>query len=151
MPQIIAIIEAIENTSIGALTETPFVFKLKESTDSVRQTPSRVIIPMQNDNEGSDMEYLALGGSLASINWTLADLLLFKPAGENISIQSALPELLAYIDNYILAFQSFRKLGLTHATIETIDYEWNIFTFPEGSKYNYYGVLMTLRIKEIIE
>ena len=158
MSQITEIVQAIGNIEVGSLSEVPTIFKLDNAKKSVATTPARVIFPMQSgDNEGRDMNYISLG-NLATITWVLADLMLYTPVKEGSTLQGALPELVAYVGNYVDAFRTQRKLGLTHVTIENIDYEWNQFIFPEQPRgerqkkpvNEYYGVLMTLSIKEIL-
>jgi hypothetical protein len=150
MSQIKEIIREIGETVVETTNYTPVVFSLSNAADSIRATPARCVFPMQTgDNEGRDMQFLTLG-NMVSITWDIADLMLYKPVKKGSTLQASLPELVDYVGNYVTAFQARKKLGLTHVTLESIDYEWNEFIFPEKSANKYYGVLMMLTIKEIV-
>lgn len=150
MSQIQNIINAVGAIEVSTTSKTPITFDLTNARDSVRTTPARVVFPMQTgDNEGRDMSFVTLG-TLVTIEWTLADLMLYSPVKAGTTLQSALPELVTYVGNYIATIKTQHKLGLSHVTVTSVDYEWNQFIFPENSKNEYYGVLMMLKIKEII-
>jgi len=147
--------QAIQNLAgitVATTTKTPVIYSLPNATHSVRGTPARIIFPMQIANaEGQAMQRVSFGSNgTVVITWVIADLLLFDAVKRGTSIHNALPELIDYTTNYIDAIRP--SMSLTdNALIETIDYEWNAYEFPEGSENIYYGCLMTLSIKEIIE
>ena len=149
MSQITEIITAIGNVNVDTKTLTPVVFSLENAKDSVRATPARFVFPIQDDNEGRNTTFLTLG-TMQSVEWMLADIMLFSPAKKGATLQAALPELVAYVGNYIEAFKTRRKLGLQHVTVENIDHEWGRYAYPLGTDNDYYGVLMRLTIREII-
>jgi hypothetical protein len=150
MSQITQIIDAIGNVSVNTLSKTPKVYSLDNASNSVKGTPARVVFPMQTGDNDGDMVAVTLGGGVV-VRWELADLMLFAPIKNGSTLQASLPELVTYVGNYITQFKAQLKLGLKQVTIESIDYEWNQFVFPEGSKNEYYGVLMMLTVKEIVE
>jgi len=150
MSQILQIINAISQIEVNTLSKTPVIFDVDNPQLSIKGTPARVVFPMQlGENDGKNMEYISLG-NVVSVSWNIADLMLYKPVGSNSRLQSSLPELVAYVGNYVTAFKIQRKLGLQHVTIENIDYEWNQFEYPEGSENEYYGVLMMVQVKEVV-
>jgi len=151
MSQIRAIIQAISDVAVATDSQTPVVYSLENAVDSVKGTPARVVFAFQTgENEGRDQGFITLGNRM-SITWYIADLMLYKPSKRGTTLQSAVPELVSYVGNYALAFQNYRKLGLKLVTVEAIQHEWNEYIFPENSDNRYYGVLMTLSVKEIIE
>lgn len=152
MSQLKDAIATLAGISVSTTTKTPVVYSIPNATHSVRGTPARVIFPMQIATpEGQAMQRVSFSNNgTIVITWVIADLLLFEAVKRGTSIHNALSELIDYTTNYIDAIRP--KMSLTdNAMIETIDYEWNAYEFPEGTENIYYGCLMTLSIKEIIE
>lgn len=152
MSQLKDAIATLAGINVSTTTKTPVVYSIPNATHSVRGTPARVIFPMQIATpEGQAMQRVSFSNNgTIVITWVIADLLLFEAVKRGTSIHNALSELIDYTTNYIDAIRP--KMSLTdNAMIETIDYEWNAYEFPEGTENIYYGCLMTLSIKEIIE
>ena len=152
MSQLKEAIATLAGVNVSTTTKTPVVYSIPNATHSVRGTPARVIFPMQIATpEGQAMQRVSFSNNgTIVITWVIADLLLFEAVKRGTSIHNALSELIDYTTNYIDAIRP--KMSLTdNAMIETIDYEWNAYEFPEGTENIYYGCLMTLSIKEIIE
>ena len=152
MSQLKDAIATLADITVSTTTKTPVVYSIPNATHSVRGTPARVIFPMQIATpEGQAMQRVSFSNNgTIVITWVIADLLLFEAVKRGTSIHNALSELIDYTTNYIDAIRP--KMSLTdNAMIETIDYEWNAYEFPEGTENIYYGCLMTLSIKEIIE
>lgn len=152
MSEIKQCIDALSNITINTLSKTPVVYGIENAVSSIRGTPARLIFPMQVSNpEGQQMQRVSFSASgTVLINWVIADMLLFDAVKRGTSLHNAMPELIDYTINYIAAIRP--QMSLTdNAMIESIDYEWNVYEFPEGSENTYYGCLMTLNIKEIIE
>lgn len=152
MSQLKDAIATLAGINVSTTTKTPVVYSIPNATHSVRGTPARVIFPMQIATpEGQAMQRVSFSNNgTIVITWVIADLLLFESVKRGTSIHNALSELIDYTTNYIDAIRP--KMSLTdNAMIETIDYEWNAYEFPEGTENIYYGCLMTLSIKEIIE
>jgi len=152
MSQLKEAIATLAGINVSTTTKTPVVYSIPNATHSVRGTPARVIFPMQIATpEGQAMQRVSFSNNgTIVITWVIADLLLFEAVKRGTSIHNALSELIDYTTNYIDAIRP--KMSLTdNAMIETIDYEWNAYEFPEGTENIYYGCLMTLSIKEIIE
>jgi len=152
MSQLKEAIATLAGINVSTTTKTPVVYSIPNATHSVRGTPARVIFPMQIATpEGQAMQRVSFSNNgTIVITWVIADLLLFEAVKRGTSIHNALSELIDYTTNYIDAIRP--KMSLTdNAMIESIDYEWNAYEFPEGTENIYYGCLMTLSIKEIIE
>ena len=152
MSQLKDAIATLADITVSTTTKTPVVYSIPNATHSVRGTPARVIFPMQIATpEGQAMQRVSFSNNgTIVITWVIADLLLFEAVKRGTSIHNALSELIDYTTNYIDAIRP--KMSLTdNAMIESIDYEWNAYEFPEGTENVYYGCLMTLSIKEIIE
>lgn len=152
MSQLKDAIATLAGINVSTTTKTPVVYSIPNATHSVRGTPARVIFPMQIATpEGQAMQRVSFSNNgTIVITWVIADLLLFEAVKRGTSIHNALSELIDYTTNYIDAIRP--KMSLTdNAMIESIDYEWNAYEFPEGTENIYYGCLMTLSIKEIIE
>jgi hypothetical protein len=143
---------ALTELTINTKTKTPVVYGIKNGVHSVRGTPARVVFPMQvSTPNGQTMQRVTLGGrGSALITWVVADLLLFDSVKQGTTLQSALPELLQYVVNYIDVIRD--NMSITeNIKIESIDYDWDVFTFPENSNNQFYGCLMTLSLKEIMQ
>lgn len=150
MSQISDIISAVEALTVVAGSKTPVVFGVDNAVDSVRQTPARVVFPIQSgDNEGQSFEPLTLGGSLIG-NWQIADLLLYAPVKKGMLLAQSMPHLLTYQANYLTAVKNNKKLGLNHCTIINTEIETNSYEFPQGTENEYFGVLCLLTVREVI-
>ncbi len=152
MSQIKSCVNALAGIAVNTTTKTPVVYGIDNATSSIRGTPARVIFPMQIlQSEGQSMERVSFGNNgTVVITWLIADLLLFDSVKRGTSIHNALPELIDYTSNYIDAIRPNMSL-VDNVKIEAIDYEWNAYEFPDNSENIYYGCLMTLTMKEIIE
>lgn len=92
-------------------------------------------------------------GNIASVRWTVLDLLLVAPTtlGQSKVISAALP-ILEYCGAYAEMLRGFRDAGLPGAQIilEDCRIDPGVYTYPAGADAAYYGVLATLTFKEIL-
>ena len=149
MSQIKAIIDAISAVSVGTETQTPTVYDVDNAISNLKGTPARIVfvLPM-GTNEGRDTRWVT--STTMVTTWDIADLLLYDRVKKGSTIHTATPELVGYVSNYLAAFKS--KVGLlSGVTIENIEAEWDVIEYPPESGNEYYGCLMTLTVKEIIQ
>ncbi len=149
---IIDALRALSELQINTKTKTPVVYSIDNGAFSVRGTPARVVFPLQvSPPTGQTMQRVTLGGrGSAIVTWSVADLLLFDSVKHGTSLQGALPELLQYVVNYIDVIRD--NMSITqNMKIESINYDWDIFTYPETTNNQYYGCLMTLSLKELMQ
>jgi hypothetical protein len=147
---ILGIMDAIGALSIGTSSKTPIVHKASEAVESIKVTPARMIFCLQmGESEGRSITTVSLGRTQTA-TWQITDLMLYSSAKKG-TLLSASTELVEYVDNYISVMQDNQKLGFPLVTVEGLDIEWGEYPFPPKSKNVYYGVIVTLTVKEIIE
>lgn len=152
MSSIREIIDNLASIKINTASESPLVYSINNATHSIRGAPARIIFPMQIlESEGQSYQRITLGSSGAiSVTWIIADLLLYKSVKRGTTLHNSLSELIDYTVNYTIKIRPQMSLS-NNATIESINYEWNRYNYPETSESEYYGCLMTLTVKEIIQ
>ena len=143
------ITDAISAISVSTATKTPTVYDI-DNMKIPKSLPARSVfaLPM-GSNEGRDIQFVTSSTMLAT--WDIADLLLYDGVKNNSTLHSVTPELTEYVSNYLTAFKSQQGLGLNGVTIENIEAVWDEFEYPAKSDHWYYGVSMTLTVKEIIQ
>lgn len=94
------------------------------------------------------MGFVALG-KLTSIEWTIVDMLLLKPALEGDALAENSGRIVSYIDAYITALRNLRApTAQSHVT--DVKFEPGVYYWPEDSGNPYIGIKVTLTIQEVI-
>lgn len=95
------------------------------------------------------MGFVAIG-KLTSIDWTILDTMLLKPAGEGDALKENSARIVSYIDAYIGAVRSLRA-PTAQSHITEMKFEPGVFYWPDNeSGVGYIGVQVTLTIQEVI-
>lgn len=112
--------------------------------------PVRLLMPLGTRVEARAVNAVTISGTTASVQWRMTDLLLWKPAGSGGGLRDEAVPLVAYMTAYFdaLHLQRFR-LG-RNAVVENVTFEPTMVNFPGGGASWFYGVDVTLFVKEIV-
>lgn len=150
--QIINIYNALDAVSVTVKGKTPKVYDLEELPESIHtaQLPCRLLLPVGNDNagEGRDGEFIAIGTGI-TVNWTVKDLMLWKPSEQGRGLSDFAPVLVEYCGLYADAMRSF-KCPYANSALESFSMMPGMYEYPVGSGNWYAGVMCYLQIKEVI-
>jgi hypothetical protein len=95
------------------------------------------------------MGFIALG-KLTSIDWTIVDTLLLKPALEGDSLKENSGNIVKYIDAYIGALRNLRAPS-AQSHVTDCKFEPGVYYWPDDTSGTpYIGVKTTLTIQEVI-
>lgn len=148
--QLEAIFNAIAATGIN-IEGTPIVGRnLAEISTVVNSTPTRIISPLSDKNEGKKAARMTLGNQ-SQVDWTITDLLLYKLTTDGSGLEYNMHRLALYQGKYVDAMRANYKLGFArHVMITDIDVEIGIYQYPLNSGKFYHGAKATLLVHEII-
>ena len=122
-----------------------------ENVESV-QTAARIILP---STEG-DTHLLTLPSKgRGRMEWTIKELLLYRPAGEGRGWLEVGYGMDAFIDSYASKLAVANQDASTgfcsiSANVQDVTYQVGVFTYPTDGMYRFYGVLVTLRILQFV-
>ncbi len=139
---------ALKNMSI---TYTPGTITTWNYTDldatKVPKCPQRYLACSGNTEGG--MAFVAIG-RLTSVDWTIIDTVLLKPALEGESLKENSANIVKYIDGYLGAIRTLRApTAQSHVT--DAKFEPGVYYWPEDAAgIPYIGVKVTLTIQEVI-
>ena len=111
-------------------------------------TPCRLLLALGTRAEARSIVPVTLNGSVASIGWRITDLFLLKPAGATQGLSAEVPTLLRYVKANFDALQGVGFKLARVSTIENVTYEMDVFEYPRGSRKYFFGVEVTIFVKE---
>lgn len=115
--------------------------EFKRAVDSA-DTPARVFLPSL-DGDVHTVEVSRLGsGVRQQVNWTVRDLLMYKPAEEGMGWL----EVDSSLDDYCHAYVS-AIAGAAFAGYRVLSYTMQVDVFTYGVR-SYYGAMVTLSVRE---
>lgn len=142
------LVEAFAPTVDGA---APRIYSPERARRGIESAdcPARLILP---STEGDEHTFTAgMTGTHMRVVWVIKDLLLYKPVEEGMGWLEVGYSLDDYCDSYIAALASANhdanKFCAAEAELESGSALVGVHTFSERQ---YYGVMVTLRIIEII-
>jgi hypothetical protein len=148
--QIEAIFDAIAAVSITVDGTALTGRLLADSGTEVNVTPARIISPLAKKDEGENAVQFTIGNQY-TVNWTITDLLLFRPVKDGTGLEYNMPHLVDYMGKYIDAIRANNKLSFAkHVAITSAKIEVGVYEYPVGSENWYYGCMGTLKVTEII-
>ncbi len=148
--QIAAIFNVIAATGIN-IDGTPIVGRnLADISTVVNETPTRIISPLSDKNEGKKATRMTFGNQ-SQVDWTITDLLLYNNTTDGIGLEDDMHKLVLYQGAYVDAMRTNYKLGFArHVMITDIDIEIGVYRFPINGDKFYHGAKATLIVHEII-
>lgn len=152
---LVAIYTAIEALSISVGSDTPDVFGLADMPNSIAtaQLPCRLLEVFDNHMETTMAVHHTISGTSTPhmhVTWSISDLLLWKPEAQGRGVRDVNTSLITYCQNYIDAVASHEAITAT-ASIEDCKPLPGLFPYPAQSDNFYFGVLVTLTIKERVQ
>ena len=107
-------------------------------------TPLRLLMPLSSRPGSPGIEPVAFGG-IATAQWRITDLLLLRPQQAGRPEQAA-ADIVAYMAAYTGAV--LRTRALANCLIESYTFDSGVFTYPAGGTASWFGVDVTLVVKE---
>lgn len=112
--------------------------------------PVRLLLPLESRGEGRGVNYVSLGTpAVVTVDWKLVDLMLALPISQGSGIQDVAPLLVDYKAEYLEHVRNNKRIAHV-ANITSVAMEMAAFTYPASSRTAYFGVEVTLTIKEIV-
>ena len=143
------ILAALEPVASGAALTATEIDDFKGFVESA-DTPARIILP-SNEGDTHSLEPRGVGRT-ARMDWIIKDLLLYRPAEEGMGWLEVGYALDDYCDSYAekLIVANRDTAGLCSIPAELINAEFlvGVHTF---TKRRYYGVMVTLTIREFMK
>lgn len=135
--------EAGQNVSVGAC-DLHQLGNMLQSADM----PKRLLLPI--GNQSASETQLALCGD-SEIEWTVCDLLMWKPAAQGVGLAEVAADLVRYCGAYADKFKTIRQscpssFALKNARIDAPD----VHDFPSGGESSTLGVRVWLVFTEDI-
>jgi len=149
MSNLVNFINTIAALSVSDGTSTPTALKHSTLKDAIESAdcPARIVLPF---DEGNGAEFGFLSASTGSVAWTIRDMYLAGPVGENTGWRSFALKLDTYAANYITAFKAARSTFCGYnASDVSINLQRDVFSYGAAGK-QYYGVMVTYAIEETI-
>lgn len=117
----------------------------------VNETPTRIISPLTDKNEGKKATIMTLGNQ-SQVDWTVTDLLLFRDTSDGTGLEDDMRWLVEYMGQYVVTMRENHKLGFTnyHVRITSVDVEIGVYRYPIAGDKFYHGAKATLIVHEII-
>jgi len=146
-----AITKLIEDLAVTVDGKYPRKYTSERARRGIESadTPARLILP---STEGDEHSAVSAGtGTNMRVVWVIKDLLLYRPVEEGMGWLEVGWSLDDYCDNYIAALASANhsatKFCAESAELESVSMLVGVQTFSDRQ---YYGVMVTLRIIEIM-
>lgn len=111
-------------------------------------TPCRLLLALGTRTDARSIVPVTLDGSVAVIGWRITDLFLLKPTGATAGLSTEVPTLLRYVIAHFNALQAIGFKLARVSTIENVTYEMDVIEYPRGSRKMFYGVDVTIFVKE---
>lgn len=148
--QLEAIFDKLAGTGIN-IEGTPIVGRvLADVSTVVNSTPTRIISPLSDKNEGKNAAKASFG-KMWQVDWTITDLLLLAQTTDGSGLENHMNKLVKYQRAYLEAMKANHKLGFVrHVMITGIDVEIGVYQFPVNSGKFYHGAKATLVVHEIV-
>ena len=123
----------------------------RRTVDSA-DTPARIILP---STEGDEHRGVPLGiGNTTRMEWTVKDLLLYRPVEEGLGWLDVGYDLDGYVDSYVAQLNAYNHStatgGFCTEQAEVLEYNFQVGTHTFSNR-TYYGVMVTLRIMQIVQ
>jgi hypothetical protein len=146
------IYRALAAMPVGAAGVVPTVYGYDALPQvNTANTPARLQLPFGTHLDTSVNKPLSFGGK-AMVMWKMTDLLLWSPIGQGVLSDHA-AALLEYVENYINALAAlsfYLAIGGVGGVVEGWTIDPGIFEYPAGSGAQFFGVEITLSVKETI-
>ena len=128
---------------------TPAVRSYDELRENVQSAdcPVRLLLTTTGETQGQ-AAFLTLG-KLQTIQWTIEDLLLWRPAGESQGLRRNSDKLILYIRSYLEEIRDNRA-PTTQSHIQTVRCIPAMVEWPAGTGELYFGVRCIVEIQEVI-
>jgi hypothetical protein len=120
--------------------------QLRENVQSA-DCPVRLLLTTTGETQGQ-AAFLTLG-KLQTIQWTLEDLLLWRPAGQSEGLRRNSDKLMLYIRSYLDEIR-FNRAPTAQSHIQSVRCIPAMVEWPQGSGELYYGVRCIVEIQEIV-
>jgi len=120
---------------------------LKESYEKV-DLPIRVLIPLGNDADARQGQFVNLGSTLKML-WSIPDLMLLQLAQSGSGLADYAPALISYCGAYADWMRTMRSPA-SQCALENLDIAPGIYEWPAGSKREYAGVLCLVQYTEVL-
>lgn len=125
-------------------------YDLHQLPNSVQaaDTPCRLLLPYSSVTNAKNGMYASLD-TIGQINWSIGDLLLWKPGALGKGIGQVAADLVRYQGAYAEALRYFKAMGTTDSVvIEGWSFEPGLWNWPIGSDVWFQGVMIQLVVLE---
>ncbi len=148
--QIVHIFNRIADIGI-MLNGSPIIGRdLLNVSTVVNETPTRIISPLTDKNEGKKATRFTLGAS-KQVDWTITDLLLFRDTSDGTGLEDDMRWLVEYMGTYVETMSNNYELSFPkHVKITSVDVEIGVYRYPIAGEKFYHGAKATLIVHEII-
>ena len=149
MSEIVTIYQNLGGVTILYNGQAPRVLGLDATPDRLERAhlPARIILPQRAPD--APFAFVAFG-SMATVAWTILDLLCIKPVGQGTGVLDVSTALIGYTGAYLEQMRRFRDAGIPGGTawLEQVRIDPGIYEYPQQSGAWYHGALATLIIHE---
>jgi len=146
-----AIYTAVGNLSISANGKTPLTRTLSDPKNGVdtADLPVRLmLLSSGRRGSGQNYHYIDISQNVANVTWTIVELMLWEPVGQNMGIHDKDPHLADWMSNYGAAL-----LGLGGPTkmwrLQSASFAPGVYEWPIGTSRRFFGVETTLTVLEV--
>lgn len=123
--------------------------ELADISTVVNETPTRIISPLSDKNEGKAVRMTL--GNQSQVDWTITDLLLYNLTTDGVGLEADMHALVKYQSAYVDAMRTHYKLGFErHVQITGVEVEIGVYRYPMNGDKFYHGAKATLIVHEII-
>ena len=144
---------AIDITFIkeDTVSETVSAYDLNSIPNTIASAnlPIRILTPVNGRCEGIESASSADEASGRIVVWELTDLMLWRPTAHGSGLRDFASDLTRYIDAYELTMRAHRNI-LTGFDIMSMRFAPDVYGYPAGGKFDYFGVKIILTIREPI-
>jgi len=142
------IYQKLAELSVAAGGKTVTVYSLSTLPNSVASAnlPARLLLPVITGEGGARQVTVMNTQNKFIVSWTLTDLLLYQPAAQGTGIAQVANPLVTYCADYLAAL----RLKIVGMGIDSITAEPDVYEYPQGSGSVYFGVRVSLTVKDII-
>lgn len=144
------------NTTNNSVDLTPRVYGIGEIQNTVAASnlPARVITPMSSMNDDIRQSMFVALGSTTQVEWTVLDLLLWRPVKQGEGFYTVAPQLIEYAGAYMVAAKALRGLGVTQAHWKQLIANIGVYPYPLDGRMEavpfYAGVACIWTIREAL-
>lgn len=151
MSNISSILATIAGLAPAAGDYTPTVYDIDETPDGVDSAdcPCRIILP-SDEQQPAEFTFSTLGQS-NQIEWYISDLMLYAPCVEGTGWRQIGDDLATYCGAYATALIAVRETPLGdsyNSMVIDVSMRRGVYEYPRGTGRAYYGVMVTLHIRE---